>query len=86
MAARSLQSGLELGLQSMASELSDALAFGRRAAPRAGVAAMALRETSERNRKAAVSPVTEADHADNVVDAIRAAYPTAAILSEESKG
>ena len=48
---------------------------------------MAHYGTAAATAKAGGSPVTEADHAANavIVDAIRAAYPADAILSEESK-
>ena len=71
----------------MPSDLSDALSFARRVARRAGAAAMAHYGTAEAKAKSGGSPVTAADHAANavIVDAIRAAYPSDAILSEESK-
>ena len=48
---------------------------------------MAHYGTAESSAKAGGSPVTAADHAANavIIDAIRAAYPGDAILSEESK-
>ena len=71
----------------MGSSLSEALDFARRVARRAGAAAMAHYGTASATAKAGGSPVTEADHAANavIVEAIRAAYPSDAILSEESR-
>jgi 3'(2'), 5'-bisphosphate nucleotidase len=56
------------------------------AARRAGAAAMRFYGTAVAVAKEGGSPVTEADHASNrvILDALRAAFPGDAVLSEES--
>lgn len=81
-----LLTNTRMGLESIARGLEAELKVACDAARAAGQAAMRFYGNARAVEKEGGSPVTEADHAANrvIVDALSAAFPGDAILSEES--